>query len=75
MAGGAKLAGAPTMIAVFAKVGLGLLVPRFSRHAALLLCIVMIGAIVSNLTALGGNLSAPAMLLFLSGLIAYLRSR
>lgn len=92
MAGGAKLAGAPTMVDLFAKIGvgqwfryatgtlevvgaIGLLIPRIGRYAALLLCVVMIGAIVSHLTVLGGNPSAPVMLLILSGLIAYLRSR
>jgi putative oxidoreductase len=92
MAGGAKLASAPAMVAVFAKVGIGqwfryltgglevlgamgLLIPRLGRYAALLLCVIMIGAIISCLTVLGNNPIAPIMLLILSALIAFLRSR
>lgn len=92
MAGGAKLASAPAMVAVFGKLGIGqwfryltgslevigavgLLIPRFGKHAALLLCAIMIGAIISHLTVLGGNPIAPIILLILSSLIAYLRSR
>lgn len=41
---------------------IGILIPRFSRYAALLLSAVMVGAIVSHVTVLGGN---PPIVLFL----------
>ena len=53
--------------------GLGLLFPRYAFYAAVLLATVMIGAIIAHLTVLGGSPAAPAMLLVLSGTIAYLR--
>ena len=69
-AGGAKLAGAPAMVAVFEKLGagqwfryvtgvleiagaIGLFLPRFTRSAAALLALVMIGAIAAHLIKLG----------------------
>lgn len=90
VAGGSKLAGAPQMVEMFEKVGvgqwlryvtgllevtgaIGLLVPRYAFYGAALLATVMVGAIASHLTVLGGN-PAPAMvLLLLTGTIAYLR--
>ncbi len=76
-AGGAKLAGAPPMVAVFATIGvgqwfrvltgllevagaIGLLIPRATFHAALLLAVVMVGAVGAHLVILGGN-PAPAL--------------
>jgi len=52
---------------------IGLFIPRFSFYAALLLAVVMIGAIVSHLTILGGSPVAAAVLLVIAGTIAYLR--
>ena len=89
-AGGAKLAGAPQMVEVFEKVGvgqwfryvtgllevsgaIGVLVPGYAFYGAALLAIVMVGAIVSHLTVLGGSPASPAVLLVLTGTIAYLR--
>jgi putative oxidoreductase len=89
-AGGAKLAGAAAMVAVFDKVGLGqwfryftgflevaagigLLISRYAFYAAVLLAIVMVGAIIAHLTVLGGSPAAPVVLLVLAGTIAYLR--
>jgi putative oxidoreductase len=89
-AGGSKLAGAPQMVAVFEKVGvgqwfryvtgllevmgaLGLLIPGYAFYGAALLAMVMVGAIVSHLTVLGGSPAGPAVLLVLTGTIAYLR--
>ena len=52
---------------------IGLLIPRYAFYAAVLLDIVMVGAIIAHLTVLGGS-PAPAVALFvLSGIIAYLR--
>jgi putative oxidoreductase len=89
-AGGAKLASAPPMVAVFAKIGagqwfryltgflevigaIGLLVPRYAFYAASLLAVVMVGAIVTHLTILGGSPAPPLVLLLLTGSIAYFR--
>ena len=88
-AGGAKLAGAPAMVAVFEKVGagqwfryvtgvletagaIGLFLPRFTRSAAALLALVMIGAIAAHLIKLGGNPTPPIVLLILSALVIWL---
>ncbi len=51
---------------------IGLLLPRYSFFAAILLAMVMIGAVVSHLTVLGGSPLAPIVLLVLTGTIAYL---
>jgi NADH:ubiquinone oxidoreductase subunit 6 (subunit J) len=53
--------------------GIGLLISRYAFYAAVLLAIVMVGAIVAHLTVLGGSPAAPVLLLVLSGIIAYLR--
>ena len=90
-AGGAKLAGAPAMVEMFDKVGLGqwfryftgllevtagigLLISRYAFYAAVLLAIVMVGAIIAHITVLGSSPAAPVVLLVLTGIIAYLRS-
>jgi len=53
--------------------GIGLLIPRYAFSAAVLLAIVMVGAIIAHVTVVGGS-PAPAVVLFvLSGIIAYLR--
>src|SRR5713101_6139067 len=53
--------------------GIGLLISRYAFYAAVLLAIVMVGAVIAHLTVLGGS-TAPAVALFvLSGIIAYLR--
>jgi putative oxidoreductase len=92
MAGGAKLASAPAMVAEFATIGvgqwfryvtgalevlgaIGLLIPRLGRYAAVLLCVITIGATIACLTVLRTNPTAAIMLLMLSALIAFLRSR
>ena len=89
-AGGAKLAGAAAMVAVFDKVGfgqwfryftgllevaagLGLLISRYAFYAAVLLAIVMVGAIIAHVTVLGSSPAAPVVLFVLTGMIAYLR--
>lgn len=89
-AGGAKLAGAAQMVAVFEKVGvgqwfryvtgllevlgaIGLLIPRATFYAAALLAVVMVGAVISHLTVLGGSPAAPIGLLVFTGIIAYFR--
>lgn len=51
----------------------GLLIPRLSFYAALLLAVVMIGAIISHLTVLGGSPAAPIVLLIVTAAIAWLR--
>jgi uncharacterized membrane protein YphA (DoxX/SURF4 family) len=53
--------------------GIGLLIPRYAFYAAILLDMVMIGAIITHVTVVGGS-PAPAVSLFvLSGIIAWLR--
>ena len=55
--------------------GIGLLISRYAFYAAVLLAIVMFGAIIAHVTVLGGS-PAPAVVLFvLSGIIAYLRKQ
>ena len=51
---------------------IGLFVPRFTFYAAVLLGVVMIGAIGFHLTTLGGNPTPPIILLMLSASIAWL---
>jgi putative oxidoreductase len=53
--------------------GLGVLIPRVSRWAALLLAIVMCGAIVAHLTVLHSSPTLPAGLLSIALIAAYLR--
>jgi len=89
-AGGPKLAGAPQMVEVFQKVGLGqwfryltglleiagaigLLVPRYTFYAALLLATVMVGALVSIFAVLGGSPGPAALLLVITAAIAWFR--
>jgi putative oxidoreductase len=52
---------------------IGLLISRYALHAAILLALVMVGAIIAHLTVLGTSPAAPIVLLALSGTIAYLR--
>jgi uncharacterized membrane protein YphA (DoxX/SURF4 family) len=52
---------------------IGLLTSRYAFHAAVLLATVMVGAVIAHLTVLGNSPAAPALLLVLSGTIAYLR--
>ncbi len=51
----------------------GVLVPKFSRWAALLLAVVMIGAIIAHLTVLHVPPGLPIALLVLALLTAWLR--
>ena len=53
--------------------GIGLLISRYAFYAAVLLAIVMVGAIIAHVTVLGGSPAAAVVLLVLSGMIAYLR--
>jgi uncharacterized membrane protein YphA (DoxX/SURF4 family) len=53
--------------------GIGLLVSRYAFHAALLLAIVMVGAVIAHLTVLGGSFAPALVLLVLTGTIAWLR--
>jgi uncharacterized membrane protein YphA (DoxX/SURF4 family) len=52
---------------------IGLLISRYAFYAAVLLAIVMAGAIIAHLTVLGSSPAAPVLLLVLTGIIAYLR--
>lgn len=52
---------------------IGLLIPRTTFFAALLLIAIMVGAIIAHLTVLGGNPTAAIVLLVLSCAIAFLR--
>ena len=88
-AGGAKLAGAPAMVELFQKVGVGqwfrivtgllevgggilLLIPRLTFYGAVLLLLVMVGAVTAHLTVLGGNPAPPLILLVLNAVTAWL---
>ena len=53
--------------------GIGLLISRYAFYAAILLAIVMVGAIIAHVTVLGGSPAAAVVLLVLTGMIAYLR--
>ncbi len=53
--------------------GVGLLVPKLSQWAALLLALVMIGAIIAHLTVLHSPPMLAIILLVLAGLIGWLR--
>ena len=53
--------------------GLGLLIPRYAFYAAVLLVIVMVGAVMTHLAIVGGSPAPAASLLVLSGIIAWLR--
>src|SRR5437879_4929766 len=53
--------------------GIGLLISRYAFYAAVLLAIVMAGAIIAHVTVLGSSPAAPVVLFVLTGIIAYLR--
>jgi putative oxidoreductase len=53
--------------------GICLLISRYAFYAAVLLAIVMVGAIIAHVTVLGSSAAAPAVLFVLTGMIAYLR--
>jgi putative oxidoreductase len=53
--------------------GIGLLISRYAFYAAAALAVVMIGAIIAQLTVLAGSPGAPVALLVLAGTIGYLR--
>ena len=53
--------------------GIGLLMSRYAFYAAVLLAIVMVGAIIAEVAVLGDSPAPAAVLLVLSGIIAYLR--
>jgi putative oxidoreductase len=53
--------------------GIGLLISRYAFYAAVLLAVVMVGAIIAHVTVLGSSPAAPAVLFVLAGIIAYLR--
>jgi putative oxidoreductase len=55
--------------------GIGLLIPGYAFNAAVLIAIVMVGAIVAEVAVIGDSPAPPAVLLVLSGIIAYLRKR
>ncbi len=52
---------------------IGLLIPRYAFYAAVLLGIVMVGAVIAEVAVIGDSPVPPAVLLVLSGIIAYLR--
>jgi putative oxidoreductase len=52
---------------------IGLLVSRYAFYAAVLLAVVMVGAIFAHVAVLGGSPAPAAVLLVLSVAIAYLR--
>lgn len=54
---------------------IGLLIPKYSGYAALLLCAIMVGAIITILKVLGGPPTLPIVVLIVSVIIAYFRLR
>jgi putative oxidoreductase len=52
---------------------IGLLILRYAFYAAIVLAIVMVGAVITHLTVIGGSPLPAVALLALSGTIAYLR--
>ena len=90
MAAYPKLTGAPIMVDMFEKIGLGqwfryltgsleavggilLLIPGLAGFGALLLLMIMVGAVVTHLAIVGGNPFPAVTFLVLSGLIAWFR--
>jgi putative oxidoreductase len=53
--------------------GISLLMSRYAFRAALVLVMVMVGAIIAHITVLASSPAAPAVLLVLTGIIGYLR--
>jgi putative oxidoreductase len=53
--------------------GIGLLIPRYAFYAAVLLALVMVGAVIAHVTVLGGSPAPALVLLVLTGIIGYLR--
>ena len=51
---------------------IGLFFPRYTRYAALLLALVMLGAIGFHITTLGGTPAGPILLLALSAIVFWL---
>ena len=52
---------------------IGLLIPRYAFYGAVLLAIVMVGAVIAEVAVIGDSPTPPAVLLVLSGIIAWLR--
>jgi putative oxidoreductase len=59
--------------ALEAGAGIGVLIPQYSRWAALLLAAVMIGAIITHLTILHSSPASPCVLLVVALAAAFLR--
>jgi putative oxidoreductase len=53
--------------------GIGLLISRYASYATVALAVVMMGAIIAQLTVLAGSPAAPVALLVLTEVIGYLR--
>jgi uncharacterized membrane protein YphA (DoxX/SURF4 family) len=53
--------------------GVGILIPRFSRPAALLLAVIMLGAVIAQLTRIHQGAWIPAVMLFLALVVARVR--
>ena len=53
--------------------GAGILIPRFSRRAALLLAVIMLGAVVAQLTRIHQGAWTPAVMLLLALVVARIR--
>jgi putative oxidoreductase len=53
--------------------GIGLLISRYAFYAAVALAVVMIGAIIAQLTVLAGSPGVPIALLVIIGVVGYLR--
>jgi putative oxidoreductase len=53
--------------------GIGLLISRYAFYAALVLAVVMVGAVIAHVTVLGTSPAAPLVLFVITGIIAYLR--
>jgi putative oxidoreductase len=53
--------------------GIGLLISRYAFYAAVLLVLVMVCAVITHLTVVGGSPAPALLLLVLAGTIAYLR--
>ena len=52
---------------------IGLLIPRYAFYAAILLVMVMLGAVVAHLAVIGGSPAPALTLCVLSGIVAWLR--
>ncbi|MEO5928353.1 MAG: DoxX family protein [Candidatus Kapaibacterium sp.] len=53
--------------------GIGLLIPRFAGISAVVLAVVMVGAVITHIAILGGSFAVPLALMILLAVVAWRR--